>query len=99
MRMYHRIMPAIIPGQRYEPRDPYEVLTLYRESDNKCIVRLQGFDNLVFWKEIRLNPILNFGKSPREKIVEAQEKARKKAEKLRWRDMQAKHEFDLSVRE
>lgn len=81
-----------------EQKDPYEVLTLYRDLDNVCVVRLRGFDNTVFWKEIKLNSKFSFGKSPRQKIVEAQEKARKKADKLRWRDIGAEHEFNLSIR-
>lgn len=90
MRMY----PSYIPGHK-EKGSPYDVLTLHREFDNKCIVRLRGFDNLVFWKEINLAPRFYF-KSPRQKILEAQDKAQRKAEQLEWRDMKAKHEFELS---
>lgn len=83
MIYYPMSLPNFDPfGERVE-EDPYEVLTLHREWDNKCIVRLNGFDNLVFWKEINLAPRFSFGKSPRQKILDAQDKAKKKAEELR----------------
>lgn len=89
--------PTYMMGSR-PIEDSYKVLTLHRSQDNVCVVRLAGFDNTVFWKEIKLAPRFKFGKSPRQKIVEAQEKAQRLAEKLKWRDEQAEHEFGLSVR-
>jgi hypothetical protein len=80
-------------------QDKYAVLTLYREWDNICVVRLNGFDNTVFWKEIKLNPRFYLFNSPREKILKAQEKAARKAEKLKWADELSNHEFNLSTRD
>lgn len=81
-------------GQPFIEEDKYKVLTLYREHDNVCVIRLSGFDSTVFWKEIKLNRW--WFRSPRERIIKAQEKAERKAENLRWRDQQAKHEFEIS---
>lgn len=80
-------------------RDKYTVLTLHREWDNKAIVRLNGFSNLVFWREIPLVQRWWHRKSPRQKIFEAQQAAAKKAEQLRWRDDVSTFEFNGSVRE
>lgn len=76
----------------------YDVLTLHREFDNVCVVRLRGFDNLVFWREIKLTPRWWHRKSPRTRIIDAQDAARKKADELRHADEYAAHEFSISQR-
>lgn len=87
----------IITPPDNKPESKYDVLTLHREWDNTCIVRLRGFDNLVFWKEIKLNRGY-FWKSPREKILDAQARAQRKADKLKWEDEKACFEFASSRR-
>lgn len=87
--------PISFFGQAPEQGSKYDVLTLHREWDNVCVVRLRGFDNTVFWKEIKLDRW--WLRSPRQRILKAQDKARSKAEKLRWRDMKANHEFDITA--
>lgn len=76
-----------------EQGSKYDVLTLNREWDNTCVVRLRGYDNLVFWKEIRLDRY-KWGKSPRQRVLEAQEKAQRKAERLKRQDEIATFEFN-----
>lgn len=90
------IFPSL-PGMEHKETDPYEVLTLHREHDDVCVVRLSGFDNTVFWKEIKLNPRFFF-KSPRQKIMDAQIEAQHFAEKLRYKKDIARHEYEASVR-
>lgn len=91
--VYSYITHATTPWEQgnREPEDPYEVLVLHREFDNKCIIRLRGFDNLVFWKEIKLNRPFAW-----KRIQDAKDKANKKADQLRKRDEGAKHTFELS---
>ena len=93
-------MPNTIPyldtADRYE--DKYEVLTLHRECDRVCVVRLRGFDNTVFWKEINLHPLIRIGKSPRTRIIDAQIKAYQVAQRLRAKDARAAFEYQSSIR-
>ena len=75
----------------------YDVLTLHREFDNVCVVRLRGYGNDTFWREIKLAPRFSF-KSPRQKILDAQIAAQSKAEQLKRTDMIATHEYESTVR-
>lgn len=71
--------------------DKYKVLVLHREYDNVCVVRLSGFSNNVFWKEIKLNRPFAWTR-----IQKAKDAARKKADKLRRQDLDAKHTYEIA---
>lgn len=67
----------------------YEVLVLNRESDNVCVVRLAGFGNRVFWREIKLNRPFAWWR-----VQKAKDAARKKAKQLEMQDYEARHIFE-----
>ena len=73
----------------YKKDTKYDVIT--SQLEDKCIIRIEGVNS--FRKEISLVDKWYNLKSPRERILDAQDKARHLAEKLRWKEDQANFEF------
>jgi hypothetical protein len=72
----------------------YDVLTLHRESDGVCVIRLRGYGSNVFWKEVKMHPHIIFFKTPRQKILNAQIKAQRLSDKLKRHDDICEQEFN-----